>query len=511
MTKNLSKKIILALFSCAVLAGGSAFANDASQGVDTHINDDSGPGYLYYDSSKDRWYAVRSNGSVWDSVDGKYLRNNAVTNVTTGVANETTNRINDIANESKAQTDADKDLSNQIDNMTNNGVKYTDDTHSKVSLSPSGTKIHNVKESTVSKDSSDAITGNQLYQRKQEVEQTTADRKAGVSKETSARKAADDALNDRIGSLTGKDSNYLTSSGSLSSNLSKLDKAANDVEKNLNQEQKDFDSIMNKITSEREEEDSALDAAIGRLDGSGSFVKKNKSLSDNLTSLDNQINPLKDKLSEEAKKNEHAFDSEITDREKADKELMDRIGSFEDSDEVIYIDKKADVSSNLVTLDKETKNTADAIQKEVHDRNAQLSSVSDKFQSKITGMKADVASIGANGAALSSLEYDDYDPKSKWSFSAGQGNYRNKNSSAIGLKYNFGANSSLQAATTLGNRKNLYGASLTVRPGSPSEMKEISPEMKELMAINQMAHKMQAQKSDIETLLFGDEQEQEDK
>ena len=511
---SLRKKVVLLLTASLLSVGASTvFANDAQKGLYIHSGETDDTALMYYNSETDRWYFAYDNGKIIDSVDGKYLRNQAVTKVTNGVAQETQDRQNAFSAESKSQQDADKKLSDQLMAVENNGVSYDDDTHSTVSLSPTGTKITNVKSGNVANGSTDAVTGSQLYERAQKVKQVTSDREAHVAKEMDARKKADAELDKRIGSLSGKQSNYLNSSESLSSNLSRLDAKADSIAKATTKEANDFTEALAKQQKERMDGDTELDEAIGKMDGTKStnYVKQNKTLNDNLLTLDQTITPLKDKLTAEKDKNAHAFDNEIAEREKADKALLDRIGSFGDTDTVIYLDKNVPVSKNLVALDKENKNTADAIQKEIAERKAQMVEASAHFNGRVEGMKQEIATIGADGAALAALQYDDYDPKSKWSFSASQGNYRNKNSSAVGIRYFFGANSSMQLATTLGQRKNLWGGSVTVRPGSPSKEKEISPEMKELMEINKIAHKMQVQKSNIETTLFGDDEGKEDK
>lgn len=510
MKKSLSKKICFALLAATFISSG-AFASDTTQGVDTHTT--CKDGYLYYDSSADRWYTVLSDGTVWDSVDGKYLRNNAVTKVTDGIAQESKDRAAAISAESQAQINADTNLSNQIDDILNNGVTYLDDTHSAVSLSSNGTKITNLSAGTVESGSTDAITGAQLFERKQDIDQVTAERKKAMQAETVARQVADDAINSKIGSLTGKGSNYLNNTASLSSNLSRLDKVAADTADKFEQDKAKSDKDINALIARREASDAELDAEIGKIDNgySSHFIKKNNSLSDNLIILDQTINPLKDKLAEESEKNAHAFDNEIVERNKADQELMDRIGTFSDTANLVYINKDASVSKNLVTLDQENKKTADAIQQEIQNRKQQFSNVAEKTLGRIQGMKQEVAAIGASGAALSALEYDNYDSKSKWSFSAAQGSYRSKNESAVGIRYYFGKDSSIQLATSLGQCKNLWGGSVTVRPGTPSLQREISPEIKELMEINQLAHKTHAQKAAIESALFvNDDTEKEE-
>ena len=113
-------------------------------------------------------------------------------------------------------TDLDKQIQSneaQITNMDNRSVKYdmTADGKSvdktKITLAgEGGTTIANVKDGSVSKDSKEAVNGGQLFT------------------EQEARKAEDNAINKKIGTLdTTKTYNYIDATKSISENLDNLD------------------------------------------------------------------------------------------------------------------------------------------------------------------------------------------------------------------------------------------------------------------------------------------------
>lgn len=80
------------------------------------------------------------------------------------------------------------------------------------------------------------------------------------------------------------------------------------------------------------------------------------------------------------------------------------------------------------------------------------------------------AKVGANAAALSALHPLDFNADEKWQFSAGFGNYKGKNATALGAFYQPNENVLLSVGTTLGTGENMINAGATVRFGSHSSM-----------------------------------------
>ena len=129
-----------------------------------------------------------------------------------------------IAKEAKDRADADTEIKNSISSLSDNAVQYTDSTKAKVELGggATGTTISNVKAGALAADSTEAVNGAQLFKTNTDLNNEVTARTKAVSDEETARKAADQALTDKIGSIDAN-GNYITKDGTVFSNLSTLD------------------------------------------------------------------------------------------------------------------------------------------------------------------------------------------------------------------------------------------------------------------------------------------------
>lgn len=134
-----------------------------------------------------------------------------------------------------------------------------------------------------------------------------------VNAETAARTKADTALSDKIGTLDAN-GNYIQKDASVSSNLSTLD---TQVKANADAITNNASEISTEVTN-RINADTALSNRIGTLaaDGSYSYIKKDGSVSSNLSTLDTQV-----------KANADVIGKEQTAREAKDTELSNKITS----------------------------------------------------------------------------------------------------------------------------------------------------------------------------------------
>lgn len=164
--------------------------------------------------------------------------------------------------DTQVKTNADNisSITKKFTDLDGNAVKYDNATKSKITLAGNdGTTIDKVKDGTISATSKEAINGSQL------------------NTEQEARKAADTAINNKIGSLD-KDGNYIKKDASISTNLNTLD----------GQVKTNADAIS-KETQDREAADKAINDKIGSLDKDGNYIKKDDSISKNLSTLDGQV------------------------------------------------------------------------------------------------------------------------------------------------------------------------------------------------------------------------------
>lgn len=481
-----SKKVLAALLFLSLTSSMPVWASNATKGLETHTYDSSG---ISYDAKTDRWYYENTNGSIHEWVSGDVLRNVAVDKVTTGIAQETKDRVASVSSESSSQKAADASLQKSIDEISQNAIRYTDDTHSSISLRDSGTTLSHLKDGTVAAGSMEAITGSQLASSDQAISKETADRKAAVSLEETMRQNEDDALSNRIGTLSGKETVYLSPDASLTGNLSSLDAACDTLSKDVASEKAASKEAIDAETSKRQEEDAKIARAIGNASSSANYIKKNDSLYGKLSTLDQKIDPLKEKMEEEAKKNAHAFDAETQARKDADAALSDRLGEFDAARETFYLDpsKDKDISRNLVLLDHENAALADAIMQERRDRREQMAGIKERASGRIDALSKKAHEMGAGGAALAGVQFDTYrEGESKWSLGAGMGSHGSVNSSALGLSYHANENVSVNGAFTIGSSDTMWGLGLSVRPGSPASSADLIPEMALLYDIDRL-------------------------
>lgn len=468
-----SKKVLAALLFLSLTSSTSVWANNATKGLETHTYDSSG---ISYDAKTDRWYYENTNGSIHEWVSGDVLRNVAVDKVTTGIAQETKDRLASVSSESSSQKAADASLQKSIDEISQNAIRYTDDTHSSISLRDSGTALSHLKDGTVAAGSMEAITGGQLASSDQAISKETADRKAAVSLEEKVRQSEDDALSNRIGTLSGKETVYLSP-----------DAACDTLAKDVASEKAASKEAMDAETSKRQEEDAKIAGAIGNASSQANYIKKNDSLYGKLSTLDQKIDPLKEKMEEEAKKNAHAFDAETQARKEADAALSDRLGTFDAARETFYLDPSKDISRNLVLLDHENAALADAIMQERRDRREQMAGIRERASGRIDALSKKAHEMGAGGAALAGVQFDAYrEGESKWSLGAGMGSHGSANSSALGLSYHANENVSVNGAFTIGSSDTMWGLGLSVRPGSPASSADLTPEMALLYDIDRL-------------------------
>lgn len=479
-----SKKVLAALLFLSLTSSTSVLANNATKGLETHTYDSSG---ISYDAKTDRWYYENTNGSIHEWVSGDVFRNVAVDKVTNGIAQETKDRLASVSSESSSQKAADASLQKSIDEISQNAIRYTDDTHSSISLRDSGTTLSHLKDGTVAAGSMEAITGSQLASSDQAISKETEDRKAAVSLEETVRQKEDDALSNRIGTLSGKETVHLSPDASLTGNLSSLDAACDTLAKDVASEKAASKEAIDAETSKRQEEDAKIARAIGNASSSANYIKKNDSLYGKLSTLDQKIDPLREKLEEEAKKNAHAFDAETQARKDADAALSDRLGKFDAARETFYLDSSKDISRNLVPLDHENAALADAIMQERRDRREQMAGIKERVGGRTDALSKKAHEMGAGGAALAGVQFDAYrEGESKWSLGAGMGSHGSANSSALGLSYHANENVSVNGAFTIGSSDTMWGLGLSVRPGSPASSADLTPEMALLYDIDRL-------------------------
>ena len=300
-------------------------------------------------------------------------------------------------------------------------------------VSVSGNKITNIKAGDVKAESKDAVNGDQLYNEQQ------------------ARTEADTAINNKIGTFdNSKTYNYIDKTASISTNLTTLDthvkKNAEDISQintridTLDGNAVKYDgSTKSKITlagsdgttidhvkdgtisstskeavnggqlnteqQARIAADTAITDKIGSLDKNGNYIKRDDSISKNLSTLDGQV-----------KTNADAISKETTDREAADTAINNKIGTFDNSKTYNYIDKTASISTNITTLDTHVKKNAEDIS-QINTRIDTLDGNAVKYDGST---KSKITLAGSDGTTIDHVKDGTISSTSKEAVNGGQ-------------------------------------------------------------------------------------------
>ena len=319
-------------------------------------------------------------------------------------------------------------INNQITNLDGNAVQYTDATKENIKLAGAGgTTITNVKAGKLAKDSTDAVNGAQLFETN-----------TNLTNETTAREAADTAINNKLGSMTA-DGTYVKAQDTVASGLTKLDsqtkKNTDDIASEIKNRQDAVNNLKTEITNNiqnlsgnavqykddtkgsielagkggttitnlkagnlaqgstdavtgdqlfttntnlsnetkaREDADAALTSKIGSISEDGSYIKAQKSVFENLSTLDAQT-----------KKNTDGLAQEVKDRQAAVDSINSTIGTLTDGN---YVKANESVASGLAKLDSQTKKNTDDLAQEKTDRETAVTNLRNEITNNINNL-----------------------------------------------------------------------------------------------------------------------------
>ena len=324
-----------------------------------------------------------------------------------------------ISKETKDREAAITNITNNIGDLSNSAVKYDADSNKgKVTLAgANGTTITNLKAGAVTEASKDAVNGSQLYA--EQKARTDADTKltSDLAAETQARTDADTAINNKIGTLD-KDGNYIKKDASVSSNLSTLDTQV-------------------KTTSDLIHAD-ANDDTIIQIGGSSTATK-----------IDVRG---KDK---DGKSTGRIITGVVTDA--ADPTSAANVG---------YVNGVTAANTQQIYRD--------------------MNNAYGRLNNNINK-----AAAGSNArAALHPL---DYDPDDKADFAVGYGHYRNANAAAVGAFYHPNENTMVNVGVSLGNGDPGFNAGVSFKVGRGGAGREA-------MSRTEMAKVIKSQSKEIDAL-----------
>ena len=139
----------------------------------------------------------------------------------------------------------------------------------------------------------------------------------------------------------------------------------------------------------------------------------------------------------------------------------------EDSSKNITIqNNNVNMGGNVITNIGEGTNPTDAINKNQFDREiSQINNGMGQVNNRISKLDNRVDRVGAGAAALAALHPLDFDPTSRWEFSAGIGNYRGANAVAVGAFYRPNYDTMISLGSSYGGGENMVNAGVTFRIG----------------------------------------------
>ena len=139
----------------------------------------------------------------------------------------------------------------------------------------------------------------------------------------------------------------------------------------------------------------------------------------------------------------------------------------EDSSKNITIqNNNVNMGGNVITNIGEGTNPTDAINKNQFDREiSQINNGMGQVNNRISKLDNRVDRVGAGAAALAALHPLEFDPTSRWEFSAGIGNYRGANAVAVGAFYRPNYDTMISLGSSYGGGENMVNAGVTFRIG----------------------------------------------
>ena len=327
-----------------------------------------------------------------------------------------------ISKETKDREAAITNITNNIGDLSNSAVKYDADSNKgKVTLAgANGTTITNLKAGAVTEASKDAVNGSQLYA--EQKARTDADTKltSDLAAETQARTDADTAINNKIGTLD-KDGNYIKKDASVSSNLSTLDTQV-------------------KTTSDLIHTD-ANDDTIIQIGGNSTATKVDVSGKD-----------------KDGKSTGRIITGVVTDA-----------GDPTSAANVGYVNGVTAANTQQIYRD--------------------MNNAYGRLNNNINK-----AAAGSN--ALAALHPLDYDPDDKADFAAGYGHYRNANAAAVGVFYHPNENTMVNVGVSMGNGDPGFNAGVSFKVGRGGAGREAMSRTEMAKVINSQSKEIDALKKD---------------
>lgn len=466
-----------AMFSLPIIGQSGLVHAETVNGHSALIVNDAPAGTkisIRYDSDTDEYVSYISGNEVSrvkasDWKDAWIDKNNAAIN-TEKIAAQ-----NAIKQQETTRSDADKKLQQGVEELKNTPFVYYDsEKQDQITLQgENGTVVNNVANGDVNQGSSDAVNVGQMQEAEEALANETKAREQAIEMEKKNQENADAEIAKKIGSSDEITSNnYLNKENTISDNLVILDDVTHNQLKEITDLNNETGKQISAESKKRLEEDNKLAERIGTITpGTNTdYVDTNLSFSDNLQKLDQATKDLENSYNSSRDAFNDLVEKVRADRESADKALADRIGSISESDSIQYISRTGSVSENLVRLDDAINSNAELIAQETAARKDAVANLEGQINSSLLDLEHENNDVGAGVAALAGLSYLPSEYNQRINLAAAVGHYGNKNAAALGAKYNFNEDTSLNVATTVGDGHNIVSYGLSVKIGPASKL-----------------------------------------
>lgn len=446
---------------------------------------------LKYDKVNNVYYVTRQTYGIMNKVSGTAFETQGMKDSAKNLTNAISSRKELLSSETNQRTASDDAIQAKIDGSL--VLTYDSDAHDTITLSGAGgTLLSNVKGDE--SDASSLANGGQLFDLNTAISGEISARENAVTQEANARRDADAALSDRLGTLPENETyHYVKASGiaSMSDNLLSLDAGLSSNCRDLNDAISDRENRLAQERTDRTAGDAALWKKLGTLSEDGFAIRKEASAEDNLTSLDSILGELNAKADAFDAYRKEKVSTEKKEREEADAKIDDRIGHIGPNEKVTYISPSHVVTDNLYTLDAKSHENRESLEKETAERKSALDALEKDANQRLDSEAEFITDTGARVAALSSLRFGDYRKGQKTSFALSLSGYQGERAAAIGMKHFFNRDSAVNMATTLGNKKmSNVGVSFRIRMDTP-ELLALQSVKEEMLSLYEDNEKLQ--------------------
>ena len=350
-----------------------------------------------------------------------------------------------------------QNITNNVKNLSNNAVQYDEGSNkTKVTLGgEGGTTITNVKDGTLSENSSDAVNGKQLYNEqkaREEADKAIAENVTNNTKEITKIKNGDftdasktaihNIAKDSVKVVDGKNTTVTTVDGTGTTPTT----YAVNVEGNGKVAAGDTGLISG----------GTLYNEV-HVTTDGSYIKSNNTVGQNLSALDSGLKTTSDLIHTNTKGDTIQIGGNST-ATKIDVNGKDGKGRV-----ITGVVSDANDPNSAVNVGYVNGLTAANTQQIYRDMNNAYSRLDTNINR---------AAAGSN--ALAALHPLDFDPADKASFAVGYGHYRNANAAAVGAFYQPNANTMVNMGISLGNGDPGFNAGVSFKIGKGSAYNGVS-------------------------------------